>query len=128
MPQQKIAHKDKVWMPTPVQQKLRDKTITAKKWAEMVKPGDWINRGGPGSDTLPTMEALSARLADGSLKNIEIWNQAIMLHHSFAETSGVSAQGWQSHEQDCGSRNSIEKSIHERRVLPAAYLSLPFSI
>ena len=51
MPQQKIANKEKIWMPTPVQQKLRDKTITAKKWADMVKPGDWINRGGPGSDT-----------------------------------------------------------------------------
>ena len=29
MPQQKIANKDKVWMPTPVQQKLRNKIITA---------------------------------------------------------------------------------------------------
>ena len=48
MPQQKIANKEKIWMPTPVQQKLRDKTITAKKWADMVKPGEWINRGDPG--------------------------------------------------------------------------------
>ncbi|HET6460301.1 MAG TPA: hypothetical protein VFG29_05885, partial [Syntrophales bacterium] len=76
MAQQKIETKGKVIMQTPVQQKLRNKIITAKKWADMVKSGDWINRGGPGSDTLPTMEALSARLADGSLKNIEIWNQA----------------------------------------------------
>jgi len=83
MAQKPIENKGKVVMSTPLQQKLRDKTITAKKWAEMVKPGDWINRGGPGSDTLPTMEALSARLADGSLKDIEIWNQAIMLGNNF---------------------------------------------
>ena len=72
-------------MTTPTQQKLRDKTITAKQWADMVKPGEWINRGGPGSDTLPTMEALAARFGDGpgDLNNIEIWNQAIMLGHNF---------------------------------------------
>jgi acyl-CoA hydrolase len=85
MPQQKIANKEKIWMPTPAQQKLRDKTITAKKWADMVKPGDWINRGGPGADTLPCMEALAARLGGGAgdLNNIEIWNQAIMLGNNF---------------------------------------------
>ena len=98
MPQQKIANKDKVWIPTPVQQKLRNKMITAKKWAEMVKPGDWINRGGPGSDTLPTMEALSARLADGSLKNIEIWNQAIMLGNNFFAAADPEAKNHVLHE------------------------------
>jgi acyl-CoA hydrolase len=85
MAQKPIEHKLKIVTQTPIQQKLRNKTITAKKWAEMVKPGDWINRGGPGSDTTQTMEALAARFGDGpgDLKNIEIWNQAIMLGHNF---------------------------------------------
>ena len=61
MAQKPIEHKLKIVTQTPIQQKLRNKTITAKKWAEMVKPGDWINRGGPGSDTTQTMEALAAR-------------------------------------------------------------------
>jgi len=77
MAQKKIENKLKIITQTPTQQKLRDKTITAQKWASMVKSGDWINRGGPGSDTLPTMEALAARF--GEINNIEIWNQAIML-------------------------------------------------
>jgi len=85
MAQKNVDNKGKVWMPTPVQQQLRDKTITAKQWADMVKPGEWINRGGPGADSLPTMEALCARFGDGpgDLNNIEIWNQAIMLGHNF---------------------------------------------
>jgi acyl-CoA hydrolase len=85
MAQEKIKEKLKITMTTPTQQKLRDKTITAKQWADMVKPGEWINRGGPGADTLPTMEALAARFGDGpgDLNNIEIWNQAIMLGNNF---------------------------------------------
>jgi len=85
MAQKKIEEKMKIMMTTPTQQKLRDKTITAKQWADMVKPGEWINRGGPGSDSLPTMEALAARFGGGSgdLNNIEIWNQAIMLGNNF---------------------------------------------
>ena len=100
MPQQKIANKEKVWMPTPVQQKLRDKTITAKKWAEMVKPGDWINRGGPGSDTTAGMEALAARLGPGpgDLNNIEIWNQAIMIGNNFCAAADMEAKYHVLHE------------------------------
>ena len=100
MPQQKIENKEKIWMPTPVQQKLRDKTITAKKWAEMVKPGDWINRGGPGSDTTVLMEALAARLGGGAgdLNNIEIWNQAIMLGNGFCATADMEGKYHVLHE------------------------------
>jgi acetylornithine deacetylase/succinyl-diaminopimelate desuccinylase-like protein len=82
-------------MPTPVQQKLRDKTITPKKWADMVKPGEWINRGGPGSDTTVLMEALAARLGGGAgdLNNIEVWNQAVMIGNGFlADTTGPAYQ------------------------------------
>jgi len=94
MPQQKIANKEKIWMPTPTQQKLRDKTITAKKWADMVKPGEWINRGGPGSDTTVLMEALAARLGGGAgdLNNIEIWNQAIMIGNGFCAAADMEAK------------------------------------
>jgi acyl-CoA hydrolase len=65
-------------MTTPAQQKIRDKTITAKQWAEMVKSGDWINIGGPGSDPTATLDALGERLGEGpgQVKNIEIWAQA----------------------------------------------------
>ncbi len=90
MGQKKIEGKLKITMTTPTQQKLRDKTVTARKWAEMVRPGDWINRGGPGSDTLPTMEALCARLGEGpgDLNRIEIWTQGGMMNGSnyFVET------------------------------------------
>ena len=100
MPQQKIENKEKIWMPTPVQQKLRDKTITAKQWADMVKSGDWINRGGPGSDTFVTMEALAARLGDGpgDLKNIEIWNQAIMCGNGFCAAADMEGKYHVLHE------------------------------
>ncbi|HOH73308.1 MAG TPA: acetyl-CoA hydrolase/transferase C-terminal domain-containing protein [Syntrophales bacterium] len=100
MPQEKIANKEKIWMPTPVQQKLRDKTITAKQWADMVKPGEWINRGGPGSDTFVTMEALAARLGDGpgDLNNIEIWNQAIMCGNGFCAAADMEAKYHVVHE------------------------------
>ena len=85
MAQKKVEEKLKITMTTPTQQKLRDKTITAKQWADMVKPGEWINRGGPGADTLPTMEAMCERFGDGpgDLNGIEIWNQAIMLGNNF---------------------------------------------
>ncbi|HOK06602.1 MAG TPA: acetyl-CoA hydrolase/transferase C-terminal domain-containing protein [Syntrophales bacterium] len=100
MPQPKIENKEKIHMPTPLQQKLRDKTITAKKWAEMVKPGDWINRGGPGSDTFVTMEALAARLGNGpgDLYNIEIWNQAIMCGNNFLAAADQEAKYHVIHE------------------------------
>jgi len=98
MPQKKIENK--VTITTPIQQKLRDKLITAKKWAEMVKSGDWINRGGPGSDTTATMEALAARLGDGpgDLKNIEIWNQAITLGYNFLDAADHEAKYHVVHE------------------------------
>ncbi|HRT27154.1 MAG TPA: hypothetical protein P5573_03455, partial [Syntrophales bacterium] len=87
-------------MTTPIQQKLRDKLITAKKWAEMVKSGDWINRGGPGSDTTVTMEALAARFGDGpgDLKNIELWNQAITLGYNFLDAADHEAKYHVVHE------------------------------
>jgi acyl-CoA hydrolase len=100
MAQKPIENKGKIHMPTPLQQKLRDKTITAKKWAEMVKPGEWINRGGPGADTLPTMEALAARFGSGpgDLNNIEIWNQAIMLGNNFFAAADQEAKYHVLHE------------------------------
>ncbi|MCX5841306.1 MAG: hypothetical protein NTY16_07625, partial [Deltaproteobacteria bacterium] len=100
MAQKKIEHKEKVWMPTPVQQKIKNKTITAKKWADMVKPGQWINRGGPGSDTFVTMEALAARLGGGpgDLNNIEIWNQAIMCGAGFCAAADMEAKYHVVHE------------------------------
>lgn len=89
-------------MTTPTQQKLRDKTITAKQWADMVKPGDWINRGGPGSDTLPTIEALCARFGDGpgDLKDIEIWTQGgMMLGANFFTDADWEGKYHVNHEQ-----------------------------
>ncbi len=100
MAQQKIENKLKIVTQTPIQQKLRNKIITAKKWAEMVKSGDWINRGGPGSDTLPCMEALAARFGSGpgDLQNIEIWNQAIMLGNGFFAAADQEAKYHVLHE------------------------------
>lgn len=74
-------------MTTPTQQKIRDKTITAKQWAEMVKSGDWIGVGGPGSDPTACIDALGARLGDGpgQVNNIEVWAQASMLPPTFLE-------------------------------------------
>ena len=68
-------------MITPMQQKLRDKTITAKQWADMVKSGEWINVGGPGADPTACLDALGARLGDGpgQVNNIEVWAQASTL-------------------------------------------------
>jgi acyl-CoA hydrolase len=98
MAQEKV--KNHFTMTTPTQQKLRDKTITAKQWAEMVKPGDWIDRGGPGSDTTQTMEALAGRFGDGSgdLKNIEIWSQAVTLGHNFLFDSDPEGKYHVNHE------------------------------
>ncbi|NPV04959.1 MAG: hypothetical protein HPY67_09530 [Syntrophaceae bacterium] len=100
MPQQKIANKEQIWMPTPTQQKLRNKMITPKQWADMVKPGDWINRGGPGSDTTVLMEALAARLGPGpgDLNNIEIWNQAIMIGNGFCAAADMEGKYHVLHE------------------------------
>jgi len=100
MAQKKIEEKLKITMTTPTQQKLRDKTITAKQWADMVKPGEWINRGGPGADSLPTMEALAARFGDGpgDLNGMEIWNQAIMLGNNFFVEADLEAKYHVLHE------------------------------
>jgi acyl-CoA hydrolase len=61
---------------TPVQQKIRDKTITPQKWAEMVKSGDWICLGGAGADGVACPDALVDRIGDGQgmVKDIELWS------------------------------------------------------
>jgi hypothetical protein len=38
-------------MTTPIQQKIRDKKRTARHIADMVKSGDWVNRGTTGGDS-----------------------------------------------------------------------------
>lgn len=60
---------------TPTQQKIRDKTITAKQFAEMVKSGDWIQIGVIGSEATVTKKAVFERLGEGpdKLQNIEFW-------------------------------------------------------
>jgi acyl-CoA hydrolase len=65
-------------MTTPMQQKIRDKTITAKKWAEMVKDDDWILPGAVGGDSTACMEELGLRLGEGAgkVKGVELWAQA----------------------------------------------------
>jgi acyl-CoA hydrolase len=70
---------------TPNQQKIRNKTITAKQWADMLKDGDWINLGGPGSDPTVCIEALCEKLGDGKeqVKGIELWKVAAMLGAGF---------------------------------------------
>ena len=64
-------------MTTPLQQKMRDKTKTPQKWAEMVKDGDWILPGTVGGDSMPCVEELGTRVAKspGKLKDIELWPQ-----------------------------------------------------
>ena len=61
-------------MTTPMQQKIRDKTITAKNWAEMVKDGDWILPGAVGGDSTACMEELGLRLGEGAgkVKGVEL--------------------------------------------------------
>lgn len=62
----------------PIEQRIRDKTITARQWANMVKSGDWINLGGIGSDPTACIDALGERLGSGpdQVKDIELWTQA----------------------------------------------------
>ena len=63
------------------QQQVRAKTITASQWADMVRSGEWIYTGGPGSDPVATTHALCTRLGEGpgQLHNIEIWSQCSTL-------------------------------------------------
>ena len=60
---------------TPIQQKIRNKTITAKQFGEMVKSGDWIDIGVIGSEATVTKKAIFERLGDGpdKLQNIEFY-------------------------------------------------------
>lgn len=62
-------------MVTPTEQKIRDKTITAKQWADMVKSGDWIMCcSGPAADSTACLDALGERLGDGpgQVKEVEL--------------------------------------------------------
>jgi acyl-CoA hydrolase len=63
-------------MTTPVQQKIRNKTITAQKWASMVKSGDWLSPGACGSSAIAAEHALADRLGEGpgQIKDIEMWH------------------------------------------------------
>lgn len=67
------------------QQKFRDKIITAKQWANMVKSGDWINIGGPGSDSTVCIDALGERLGKGpgQIRDIEIWTDTTYITPSY---------------------------------------------
>ena len=60
---------------SPIQQKIRDKTITASQFADMVRTGDWINIGVIGSEATVTRKAIFERLGEGAtrLQNIEFW-------------------------------------------------------
>lgn len=60
---------------SPIQQKIRDKTISAKQFADMVKSGDWINIGVVGAEATITKKTVFERLGDGSdrLQAIEFW-------------------------------------------------------
>ena len=62
-------------MTTPIQQKIRNKTISSEKWASMVKSGDWILSGSGGAQGRQCMDTLADRLGDGSdkIKDIELW-------------------------------------------------------
>lgn len=68
-------------MTTPIQQKIRDKTITAAQWADMVKDNDWIYPGMVGGDSTACIEELGLRLGDGpgQVKNIELWSCLCMI-------------------------------------------------
>ncbi|AHF97294.1 4-hydroxybutyrate CoA-transferase [Desulfurella acetivorans A63] len=59
----------------PVMQKIRNKTITAEKFASMVKSGDWIYGCMVGTDAVAPRKAIFQRLGDGpdKLQNIEMW-------------------------------------------------------
>ena len=62
-------------MTTPVQQKIRDKTISAEKMAGLVKSGDWFTVGSAIGDTTACGEAIAKRLGpgEGDLRDIELW-------------------------------------------------------
>jgi acyl-CoA hydrolase len=62
-------------MTTPVQQKIRNKTISAEKMAGLVKSGDWFTMGSAVGDSTACAEAIAKRLGpgQGDLKDIEIW-------------------------------------------------------
>ncbi|MBN1856677.1 MAG: hypothetical protein JW846_06985 [Dehalococcoidia bacterium] len=68
-------------MTTPQQRQIRDKTITASQWADMVQTGDWIYTGGPGSDPVATIDALCGKLGNspGKVHDIELWTQCSTL-------------------------------------------------
>ena len=75
-------------MTNPVQQKIRDKTITAKEWAERVQSGDWILTGAVAGESTACMEALGPRLGNGpgQVKDIELWSQVRVIPlHSIKE-------------------------------------------
>jgi acyl-CoA hydrolase len=63
-------------MITPIQQRIHDKKRTAKQIIEMIRPGEWINSGTIGGDSLVCMDELAARLGPNpaDLQDIEIWN------------------------------------------------------
>ena len=67
-------------MTTPIQQKIRDKTVTAIQWADMVKDDDWISPGNVGGDSTACVEELGLRLGEGpgQVKNIELWSVLCM--------------------------------------------------
>ena len=66
-------------MTSPIQQRIRDKTISASRFAELVKPGDWLNVGTVGGDAAACAHAVAQRLGPGpgDLKDIELWNYAL---------------------------------------------------
>ena len=68
-------------MTTPVQQKIRDKKRTPQQILDMVKSGEWIQPGSVGGDSTECMKELAKRLGPGpgQLKDIEIWNYAMLL-------------------------------------------------
>ena len=68
-------------MITPIQQKIRDKSITAKRWADMVRSGDWICPGSTGSESTVCEDVLAQRIGEGpgQVKDIEFWTNCHIL-------------------------------------------------
>lgn len=60
---------------TSVMQKIRDKTISAQQFAEMVKPGDWFTLGSASAESTACGDAVAQRLGPGpgDLRDIELW-------------------------------------------------------
>ncbi len=87
-------------MSTGWQQQVRDKTITAARWADMVQPGDWVYTGGPGSDPVATIDSLCQRLGDGpgKVQGIEIWAQCSTLCAPFLSKADPRAEYCLFHE------------------------------